>query len=102
MRGRDYGAKNDGHVSETVHTAMTSIVSGLILVAVGRLAGPMLRLMGTPEDVLAQSELYIRIYFLGMPVLMVYNFGAADFESYLVHAEGPFYFLFASGVVNPP
>ena len=56
----------------------TSIVSGFILVVLGiLLANPLLRLMGTPEDVLSQSVLYMRIYFLGMPVLMVYNFGAA-------------------------
>ena len=96
-----YGAKNDRDVSETVHTAiMTSIVSGLILVVLGiGLAGPMLRLMGTPEDVLGQSELYIRLYFLGMPVLMVYNFGAAILRA-IGDTRRPLYFLFASGVVN--
>lgn len=76
---RYYGARKDKDVSETVHTAVTtSIVSGFILVVLGiLLANPLLRLMGTPEDVLSQSVLYMRIYFLGMPVLMVYNFGAA-------------------------
>ena len=71
---RYYGARKDKDVSETVHTAVTtSIVSGFILVVLGiLLANPLLRLMGTPEDVLSQSVLYMRIYFLGMPVLMVY------------------------------
>ena len=98
---RYYGAQNDRDVSETVHTAVTtSIVSGLILVVLGiLLANPLLRLMGTPEDVLGQSVLYMRIYFLGMPVLMVYNFGAAILRA-IGDTRRPLYFLFASGVVN--
>ena len=98
---RYYGAQNDRDVSETVHTAVTtSIVSGLILVVLGiLLANPLLRLMGTPEDVLSQSVLYMRIYFLGMPVLMVYNFGAAILRA-IGDTRRPLYFLFASGVVN--
>ena len=60
---------------------------------------PLLRLMGTPEDVLSQSVLYMRIYFLGMPVLMVYNFGAAILRA-IGDTRRPLYFLFASGVVN--
>ena len=59
----------------------------------------MLTLMGTPDDVLDQAALYLRIYFFGMPVLMIYNFGAA-----LLRAVGdtrrPLYFLFAAGAVN--
>ena len=98
---RYYGAQNDRDVSETVHTAVTtSIVSGFILVVLGiLLANPLLRLMGTPEDVLGQSVLYMRIYFLGMPVLMVYNFGAAILRA-IGDTRRPLYFLFASGVVN--
>ena len=98
---RYYGARKDKDVSETVHTAVTtSIVSGFILVVLGiLLANPLLRLMGTPEDVLSQSVLYMRIYFLGMPVLMVYNFGAAILRA-IGDTRRPLYFLFASGVVN--
>ena len=98
---RYYGARKDKDVSETVHTAVTtSIVSGLILVVLGiLLANPLLRLMGTPEDVLGQSVLYMRIYFLGMPVLMVYNFGAAILRA-IGDTRRPLYFLLASGVVN--
>ena len=72
---RYYGGQKERDVQETIHTAvLTAILSGLFLVAVGELAaGPMLRIMGTPEDVLDQSVLYMRIYFLGMPVLMLYS-----------------------------
>ena len=98
---RYYGARKDKDVSETVHTAVTtSIVSGFILVVLGiLLANPLLRLMGTPEDVLSQSVLYMRIYFLGMPVLMVYNFGAAILRA-IGDTRRPLYFLFMAGVVN--
>lgn len=96
-----YGAKSDRDVSETVHTAMlTSLLSGLFLVALGvGLARPLLIMMGTPEDVIDQSVLYMRIYFVGMPVLMIYNFGAAVLRA-IGDTRRPLYFLFTAGVVN--
>lgn len=98
---RYYGAQKEKDVSETVHTAVTtSIISGLILIVLGiGLARPLLHLMGTPDDVLDQAVLYMRIYFLGMPVLMVYNFGAAILRA-IGDTRRPLYFLFASGLVN--
>ena len=96
-----YGGQRDKDMSETVHTAiMTSIISGLFLVFLGWLAArPLLHLMGTPDDVLDQAVLYMRIYFLGMPVLMVYNFGAAILRA-IGDTRRPLYFLFMAGVVN--
>ncbi len=96
-----YGAKNEKDISETVHTAiLTSLISGLFLVFLGiGLAKPLLHLMGTPEDVISQSVLYMRIYFLGMPVLMLYNFGAAILRA-IGDTRRPLYFLFAAGIVN--
>lgn len=78
---RYYGAQDAKQLSETVHTSvLTSLVSGVILIAVGvAFAEPLLTLMGTPEDVLGQAALYMRIYFVGMPAMMLYNFGAAIF-----------------------
>lgn len=98
---RYYGAQKDKDVSETVHTAVaTSIICGVILVVLGvSAAKPLLHLMGTPDDVLDQAVLYMRIYFLGMPVLMVYNFGAAILRA-IGDTRRPLYFLFAAGVVN--
>ena len=55
--------------------------------------------MGTPEDVLNQATLYMRIYFVGMPATMLYNFGAAILRA-VGDTKRPLYFLFASGVVN--
>lgn len=96
-----YGAKNEKDISETVHTAiLTSLISGLFLVFLGiGLAKPLLHLMGTPEDVISQSVLYMKIYFLGMPVLMIYNFGAAILRA-IGDTRRPLYFLFAAGIVN--
>lgn len=96
-----YGGQREKDMSETVHTAvLTSLLSGLFLVILGGIAArPLLHLMGTPDDVLDQAVLYMRIYFLGMPVLMVYNFGAAILRA-IGDTKRPLYFLFMAGVVN--
>ena len=96
-----YGGQREKDMSETVHTAvLTSLLSGLFLVILGGIAArPLLHLMGTPDDVLDQAVLYMRIYFLGMPVLMVYNFGAAILRA-IGDTSRPLYFLFMAGVVN--
>ena len=96
-----YGGQREKDMSETVHTAvLTSLLSGLFLVILGGIAArPLLHLMGTPDDVLDQAVLYMRIYFLGMPVLMVYNFGAAILRA-IGDTRRPLYFLFMAGVVN--
>ena len=76
---RYYGGGNRKDLYETVHTAvLISVISGVALIFIGiGLSQPLLELMGTPEDVIGQSVLYMRIYFVGMPVMMLYNFGAA-------------------------
>ncbi len=96
-----YGAKNDEEVSVTVHTAIaTSLVSGFVLVVVGIGAcRPLLVLMGTPEDVIDKSVVYMRIYFAGMPVVMLYNFGSAILRA-IGDTKRPLYYLMAAGVVN--
>ena len=67
--GRNYGAKNKSSVRKSVHTAVAAAIwSGFIMLFVGViLSPPILRLMGTPDDVIKLSTLYMRIYFLGMP-----------------------------------
>lgn len=98
---RYYGARDMQQLHETVHTSiLTSIVSGTILIVIGVvLAKPLLTLMGTPDDVLDQAALYMRIYFCGMPAMMLYNFGAAILRS-VGDTKRPLYFLLISGVVN--
>ena len=80
---RYLGARDAQNTHETVHTAvLVSIVSGLMLVVLGiSLAAPLLTLMGTPDDVLPLSTLYIRIYFAGMPFNLLYNFGSSILQA---------------------
>lgn len=98
---RYYGAGQKRELSEMVHTAiLTSLVSGVVLIFVGLfLAEPALRLMDTPEDCIDQAILYIRIYFVGMPVVMLYNFGSAILRA-VGDTKRPLYYLSAAGVIN--
>ncbi len=98
---RFYGAGQKKELSETVHTAvLTSLVSGCVLVVLGiAVAGPALRLMDTPGDVIDKSILYMRIYFAGMPFMMAYNFGSAILRA-IGDTRRPLYFLLAAGVIN--
>ena len=98
----DLGAGRNRHdVSRDVHTTMTlATVSGFILMAFGVvMAHQMLIWMQSPTDVIDLATVYLRIYFLGMPANLVYNFGAA-----VLRAQGdtqrPLYYLTGSGVVN--
>lgn len=96
-----YGAKRDKDVSETIHTAiLTSLICGTVLIVIGiSLAKIMLIWMGTPDDVLDQATLYMRIYFVGMPVMMLYNFGSAVLRA-VGDTRRPLYFLLLAGAVN--
>ena len=74
-----YGARQNKDVHETVHTAMTiSAFCGIFLTVVGFFAAPLLlEVMRTPGDVIDLSVIYLRTYFMGMPAVMIYNFGSA-------------------------
>ncbi len=95
------GAGHKDEASDVVHTSiLVSAVLGLVVAVFGFFAAkPLLLLMSTPETVIDQSSLYMKIVFLGMPAQMVYNYGAA-----LLRAKGdtkrPLYFLIFSGAVN--
>lgn len=96
-----YGGHKDKEVSDAVHTSiLISILAGIVLVGVGiALSRPMLALMGTPEDVIDHSVVYMRIYFAGMPVMMIYNFGSAILRA-VGDTRRPLFYLAGSGVVN--
>ncbi len=98
---RYYGAGQQRDLNETVHTAiLTSLISGVCLIFIGvGLARPLLEMMGTPKDVIDQSVLYMRIYFAGMPAMMLYNFGSAVLRA-VGDTRRPLYFLLIAGVVN--
>ena len=101
LAARFYAAGKHKEMSETVHTAIaTAFVSGVIMIFVGiLLSRPALELMDTPSDVIDLSTLYIRIYFLGMPFFMLYNYGAAILRA-VGDTKRPLIFLVISGVVN--
>jgi putative MATE family efflux protein len=98
---QDSGAGETSAVSRSVHTSIAiSIIGGLIVMVMGLvLCKPLLGMMGTPEDIINQSVLYMRIFFLGMPASMVYNFGAAILRA-VGDSRRPMYYLLISGIVN--
>ena len=88
-------------INEAIHTIMTlALLSGVVMLVLGQfIAEPLLRMIDTPEDVMDLAVEYLRLYFLGSPFLMLYNFASA-----ILRAKGdtkrPLYALLASGVIN--
>ena len=80
---RYIGQNDRKKVSEAVHTVITlSLICGFLLLILGQvIAAPLLRLMNTPDDVIDLAATYLRIYFMGMPFVMLYNFGSAILRS---------------------
>ena len=101
LAARFFAAGKEKEMSETVHTAITlALISGVIMAFVGLIfSRGALELMDTPEDVIGQSTLYMKIYFLGMPFFMLYNYGAAILRA-VGDTKRPLIFLIISGVVN--
>lgn len=95
------GSNDRDTAQKAVHTSIVVAVLGGILVAVlGELAAaPLLRSLHVPEDVLPSALLYLRIYLLGMPVILLYNFEAAIFRS-VGDTKTPLITLLASGILN--
>lgn len=101
LTARFYGAKDDEAMSQTVHcAAILSIILGLGAGVLGFcLSTPLLQLMNTDAEVLPLASLYLRIYFIGMPALVVYNFGSAILRA-IGDTTSPFIFIVISGAVN--
>lgn len=101
LAARFYAMGKSKEMSETVHTSITlAMVSGVIMAFVGVLfARGALELMGTPDDVIDKSALYMRIYFMGMPFFMLYNYGAAILRA-IGDTKRPLLFLIISGLIN--
>ena len=98
---RFLGAQNEKDTSKAVHTSiLLSIISGIVIALIGEvIAVWLLKIMSTPKEVLDQAALFLRITFIGMIFLTIYNFEAA-----ILRAGGdtkrPLYCLLISGVVN--
>lgn len=98
---RYYGAGELKDTSQAIHTSVTvSMISGVILAVFGFImARTFLVWMGSPDEVLPLAALYMRIYFLGMPFNMLYNFGAAVLRA-VGDTQRPLVFLMLAGVIN--
>ena len=101
LAARFYASGKEKEMSETVHTAITfALISGVFMSFVGIfLAKEALLLMDTPEDVIDQAALYMRIYFTGMPFFMLYNYGAAVLRA-VGDTKRPLLFLIIAGGAN--
>ena len=101
LAARFYAAGRDREMSETVHTSiLVALLSGVAMAFVGvGMARWALEVMATPDDVIDLSTLYMRIYFLGMPFFMLYNYGAAILRA-VGDTRRPLLFLIVAGVAN--
>ncbi len=101
MAARHIGAGDEKRVSRCIHTALPlGLVCGIVITVIGMFfSESMLRLMQVPEEVIDLSALYLKIYFMGAPGSLLYNFGAS-----VLRASGdtkrPLYILAASGIIN--
>lgn len=101
IAARSHGANSKDDMQDIVHTSvLLSLICGVALTAVGAVFAPeMLKLMETTEAQLPLAVTYLRIYFLGMPAMLLYNFGAAVLRA-VGDTKRPLYFLITAGVVN--
>lgn len=101
LAARYFAAGREKEMSEAVHTAITlALISGVMMAFVGvGASGLALGLMDTPPDVIGQSVTYMRIYFMGMPFFMLYNYGAAVLRA-VGDTKRPLAFLIVAGLAN--
>lgn len=88
-------------IQKIIHTVMAfAVICGVVMIAIGILiARPILILIDTPADVLDMAVLYLKIYFTGMPFIILYNFGAAILRS-VGDTKRPMFCLIVSGIIN--
>lgn len=101
IAARSHGANSKDDMHDIVHTSiLLSMICGAALAAIGAVFAPeMLKLMETTEAQLPLAVTYLRIYFIGMPAMMVYNFGAAILRA-VGDTKRPLYYLVTAGVIN--
>ena len=95
------GQDDKQSIRKAINTVgLVSIFGGIFLMILGvTIARPILEMMDTPDDVLDMAVLYLRIYFLGIPFFLIFNFGASILRS-MGDTRRPLYILFAAGIVN--
>lgn len=96
-----FGANRGKELGQTVHTSIAlSLISGVVLGIAGfLLASPLLSLMGTPDDILPHAVIYMQIYFIGVPGMLLFNFGSAILRA-VGDTKRPLYYLMSAGVIN--
>ena len=101
LAARYYAAGKEQEMSETVHSSLTlALISGILMAFAGLFfSRTALEWMGTPDDVIDLAALYMKIYFIGMPFFMLYNYGAAILRA-VGDTKRPLLFLVVSGLVN--
>lgn len=101
LAARFYASGKTKEMSETVHTAiLLALISGIAMSVIGILcARESLVVIATPDDIIGQAVLYLRIYFLGMPFFMLYNYGAAILRA-VGDTKRPLMYLIAAGTAN--
>ncbi len=101
LAARYFAAGKDKEMSEAVHTAIAlALISGILMAFIGLGASRFaLELMATPDNVIDLSTVYMRIYFMGMPFFMLYNYGAAVLRA-VGDTKRPLVFLIAAGLTN--
>lgn len=98
---RYLGVKKPKDIEEATHTAVIiCLLTGIVIMMAGLLFSyPILRLLHTKDELIAGATLYLRIYFLGMPALAVYNYGNAVFSA-VGNTKKPLYYLTTAGIIN--
>ncbi len=98
---QDYGADQPDAVSRSVHTSIIiSVIGGFLVMALGLVfCEPLLAMMGTPADIIDLSTLYMKIYFLGVPASMIFNFSSGILRA-VGDSKRPMYYLIIAGILN--
>ncbi|KOF55803.1 MULTISPECIES: MATE family efflux transporter [Clostridium] len=98
---RDCGAGRKADISRSVHTSIAiSIIGGFTVMVIGIIfCKPLLKMMGTPEDIIGLSTIYMKIYFISTPANMVYNFAAAILRA-VGDSRRPMYYLIIAGTIH--
>ena len=101
LASRYYGSRDDTQLSKCVHTSIpVSFISGVILAVIGfTFSGQIIVWMDSPAETLPLASLYFRIYSLGMPASMIFNFGSAILRA-VGDTRRPMYYLSVAGIVN--
>lgn len=96
-----FGEKKQESITKAVHTSIIlSLLCGIIIAIIGEIfASDILKVLKVPNDVLPYALSYLKIYFIGLPVILLYNFEAAIFRS-IGRTRVPLVVLAISGVIN--